>query len=249
MLHVRQGDIIKRHDSTPNTSARTVLIVALALAWIIQAMPASAQSTVSSETAPNEAVTGPCGSVMEWAVKINEALERGDDGYYNKMTADIEGCDYRAVQRQGHDSPTEKYWCTNLVIDAYNLAGITGLNVDAGPGVVSGSLPPPGHQQVITMANWWMTAPGYIYIDVRGGDRPAAMQNVRPGYAIFYESVFGEENGREHVALVSSISVDSKGNGEIATIDSNAESTEFTYRVVKGTVKDTPYPVIGFGGH
>jgi hypothetical protein len=226
-----------------------VLVVALALAWLIQAMPATAQSTVPTETAPTGAVAGPCGSVMEWAVKINKALERGDDGYFNKMTADIRGCDYRAEQRRGYDTPTGKYWCTNIVIDAYNLAGIAGLNVDPGPGVVSPSLPPPGHQQVITMADWWMTAPGYIYIDVRSGDRPAAMQKVRPGYAIFYESAFGEENGREHVALVSSISVDSEGNGEITTIDSNAESKKFTYRVVKGKVRNTPYPVIGFGGH
>jgi hypothetical protein len=61
--------------------------------------------------------------------------------------------------------------------------------------------------------------------------------------------VFGEENGREHVALVSSVSVDAEGNGEVTTIDSNAERKEFTYRVVEGEVTDTPYPVIGFGGH
>jgi hypothetical protein len=233
------------HGSTRKILGRAVLGVALALAGLlVQAVPASAQPRAVDET-----VTGSCGSVMDWATRINAALEQGDDGYFNRMTATIDGCGYSAQQRQGHDSPTGKYWCTNTVIDAYNLAGITGLTVDPGPGVDSPSLPPPGHQQVITMADWWMTAPGYTYVDVRSGDRRAAIQKVRPGYAIFYESVFGEENGREHVALVSSISVDIEGNGELTTIDSNAESKEFTYRVVQGKVKNAPYPVIGFGGH
>jgi len=186
---------------------------------------------------------------MDWAVTLNKALKHGHDGYFNKMTTAVSGCGHNAEQRQGHDSPTGKYWCTNLVIDAYNLAGIPGLSVAPGAGVDSPSLPPPGQQQVITMANWWMTAPGYTYLDFRSGDRQAAIQKVRPGYAIFYESVFGEENGLEHVALVSSISVDTNGNGEITTIDSNAESKQFTYRVQNGKVKNAPYPVIGFGGH
>ena len=236
---------MKHHGSTRKILGRAVLGVALALAGLlVQAVPASAQPRAVDET-----VTGSCGSVMDWATRINAALEQGDDGYFNRMTATIDGCGYRAQQRQGHDSPTGKYWCTNTVIDAYNLAGITGLTVDPGPGVDSPSLPPPGHQQVITMADWWSTAPGYTYIDMRSGNRRAAIQQVHPGYAIFYESVFGEENGEEHVALVSSISVDTAGNGEITTIDSNAESKTFTYDVVRGRVQDAPYPVIGFGGH
>jgi hypothetical protein len=236
---------MKHLGSTRKIAARAALGVTLAVAGLmVQAVPASAQPTALAET-----VTGPCGSVMDWATRINAALKRGDDGYFNRMTAEITGCGYGAQQRQGHDSPTGKYWCTNSVIDAYNLAGITGLTVDPGPGVVSDSLPPPGHQQVITMADWWMTAPGYTYIDMRSGDRRAAIQQVLPGYAIFYESVFGEENGEEHVALVSSISVDANGNGELTTVDSNAESREFTYRVVRGKVQNAPYPVIGFGGH
>jgi hypothetical protein len=225
--------------------ARAVLGVALAVAGLmVQAVPATAQPTAAADE-----VTGPCGSVLDWAATLNAALERGDDGYFNRMTGSVTGCGYRAQQREGHDSPAGKYWCTNSVIDAYNLAGITGLTVAPGPGVDSPDLPPPGHQQVITMADWWMTAPGYTYVDVRSGDRRAAIQQVRPGYAVFYESVFGEENGAEHVALVSSISVDTRGNGQMTTIDSNAESKGFTYRISRGRVQNAPYPVIGFGGH
>jgi len=226
-------------------TARAVLGVGLAFAGlVVQEVPASAQSAVRAQ-----AVAGPCGSVTDWAMTLNQALQQGDDTYYNKMTAGVNGCGYGATQRAGHDSPTGKYWCTNLVIDAYNLAGIAGLTTAPGPGVKDPSLPPPGQQQVITMAQWWMTAPGYTYLDVRTGDRRAAIQKVRPGYAIFYESVFGEENGDEHVALVSSISVDTQGNGQITTVDSNAEVKQFTYRVVHGKVQNPPYPVIGFGGH
>jgi hypothetical protein len=232
------------HERTGRIAARAVLGVALAFAGlVVQGAPAGAQAAVRAE-----AVAGPCGSVLDWATTLNRALQPGDDGYYNRMTAPVSGCGYAATQRAGHDSPTEKYWCTNLVIDAYNLAGIPGLTTAPGPGVTASWLPPPGHQQVITMAEWWMTAPGYTYVNLRSGDRRATIQQVRPGFAIFYESVFGQENGNEHVALVSSISVDAQGTGQLTTIDSNAEAKQFTYRVVHGTVQNPPYPVIGFGG-
>ncbi len=174
---------------------------------------------------------------LEWNKRINAELQTGVWGYYNRMVSNITNGSHTAVIRQGHEVSTSSnglYWCTNSIIDAYNLSGRSGLNFD--------------HQAVVSMRSYWKKASGYHYVEYDTADRKQALQQIKPGYAIFFEKVSGTHTGSEHVAMVSGISLNSNGDGYIDTIDSNSSRHGHRYTVVNWNIQGVPYPARGFGG-
>lgn len=175
---------------------------------------------------------GNCGFVIDWAQKISDKLQIGGGGSlsssgYDNLTRVI-------ANNCGRSTPKAQwlgqYWCTWIIMDSYKLAGVP---IARNPGVVA-------------MHKWWRRAAGFKYIDYSGSKEN--LQQVKPGFAMFLESVPGKHNGHEHVALVKEITVDSRGNGTLITLESNASKKSKTYPVSNWKIKNTTYPARGFGG-
>ncbi len=167
---------------------------------------------------------------------LSETAKEGPLGDYNKMIANITNGSYNATKRTGefiNTSPRGLYWCTNLVIDTYNLAGKSGLNDN--------------HQAVISMRNFWKTSPGYIHLDYLNGNYQNILSAISPGFAIFFESQPGVFTGNEHVAIIKSKNIDSRGNGFVETYDANTNAKTQRYPVVNWDVKNQLYTLVGFG--
>ncbi len=191
---------------------------------------------VGNPVGPGPDSGGP-GGVLEWNRKINAELQPGVWGFYNRMVSTVTNGSYAAIKRQGNEVSTGDnglYWCTNSIIDAYNLSGRSGLGFN--------------HQAVVSMRSYWKTAPGYDYVEYDTADRKQALLRVKPGYAIFFESVAGAHTGKEHVAMVSAVNINNNGDGYIETIDSNSTHRGHRYMVSSWNIQGTAYPTRGFGG-
>ncbi len=178
---------------------------------------------------------GPVEVILDWASQITNSLARGIWGYLNRFVNALSNGSYSTGTWAGANEGSV-YWCTYLIIDSYNLAGYGGLTKSA-------------HAAVVNMRRWWKTtgaSSGYVYVDYENNKQSVA--NVQPGYAMFMESSAGTHTGREHVNMVKEINIDANGNGKIVTIDSNSSSISHSYPVADFQVKNTPYPVRGFGG-
>jgi hypothetical protein len=180
--------------------------------------------------------TGPCGAVIDWDQKINDALVIGGGGSlsgegYDNLSKDI-------VSTCGKSSPRSswagQYWCTYSIVDSYTLAGFKGLSI--------GKL-----GMVVNMRSWWKTASGYKYVDYASPG--LQLKSVGPGYAMMMESVAGVNTSHEHVNMVKTIKVDARGNGSLTTLDSNSGSKGHTNAISSWQIQNTAYPVRGFGGH
>ncbi|QQG40739.1 MAG: hypothetical protein HYV37_00190 [Candidatus Levyibacteriota bacterium] len=181
-------------------------------------------------------VTGDAKNILDWTSKINDVLEEGPIGDFNKMTANITNGSYTATTRTGefiNTSPRGLYWCTNLVIDAFNLAGKTGLGLD--------------HQAVISMRNFWKSTPGYTHLDYLNDDHKNILSTITPGFTIFSESQPGIFTGNEHVAIIKFKSIDPRGNGFLETYDANTNAKIQLYPIVDWEVKNQRYTLVGFG--
>lgn len=200
---------------------------------------ASVSSCLVVTTTPTENISGvpvpteKLEKILYWAQQINDQLQPGlPVDSFNKMLANITNGTYIATIRRALDrgvNSTGIYWCTNIVIDSFNLAGVEGLG--------------PNQQGVRSMMTFWQTTPGYKYIPNTGID---ALRQIKPGYAVFrkYESNYTFD----HVSLVKSVSVDERGNGKIETLDSN------TYKGWRSTIMGGEFtdksflsPIVGFG--
>lgn len=196
--------------------------------------------------------SGKLGSILYWAQQISNNLQAGSIEfppgnfwyqYYNKMMATITNSNnYKAFRTQAISYPN-LYWCTYLVIDAYNLADVSGLSL-AGQG------------DVITMQKYFGSTAGYSFTCYPGDnpnacgstDKLSVLQNLQPGSAIFFNSVRNVWNRHEHVGLVKTVNVDNFGNGVLETYESNSSGgTVFHYPIYNGAIRNVPYPVIGFG--
>lgn len=172
--------------------------------------------------------------IFYWGQIINDALLQGlPQTSFNKMVNNITNGSYTASIRQALDrgvGQTGIYWCTNLIIDAFNLAGITGLG--------------PNHQGVRGMLDFWKTTPGYVFIANTGTD---SLKTIKPGFAVF--RINPGDYTFDHVSMVKNISIDDRGNGSIETIDSNSFKGWIS-TVVNGKIIDTTFlaPIVGFGG-
>lgn len=217
----------------------TLIFAPTAMAETVKSNPVTT-SVGNPPTGPTGNSSGSDSEVLSWDQKINEALQVGSvwAGYYNRMTTPISNGSYTTPSRQGLDQgtgPTGLYWCTNSVIDSYNLSGKKGLGLE--------------HQAVVSMDAYWQTAPGYTYVSyLNSSDKKDSLSRVKPGYAIFFESSPGVHTSHEHVAIIKSININSRGDGTIETLDSNSSTKGGKYPVDQYIVKGTPYSLVGFGG-
>lgn len=185
------------------------------------------------QASPTPPVSQDLASILDWNSRINNALTLGTfyRGHYSTLLQNITNGSYQSGTWAGN-SYGSVYWCTYSIIDSYNLAGVSGLSKAS-------------HAAVVNMRQWWKThgvTSGYQYID--GG----SVNGVKPGFAIFMERVAGTHTSNEHVALIKSVQLNSVGDGRLETYDSNSTAKTHIYPIVSYNVKNTPYPVRGFGG-
>ncbi len=147
---------------------------------------------------------------------------------------------YRVVLRQGSNvGPAWRYWCTDLIIDTYNIA-LGKRTISENYGAV---------QNMVTF--WQRQGSGFVFAhysyDPRGSLQSLFSTAPSFGGAIFFEASEGRHTGFEHVGLVRSGTLDSHGNGEIDTYEANSWRTTGKYPVYNWQIKNVPYPVVGFG--
>jgi hypothetical protein len=132
------------------------------------------------------------------------------------------------------DEPSVYYWCTYLIIDAYNKVGITGLTRSS-------------HAAVLNMKAYFKDS------NANGGklqllSPQTDVTKLKIGDTIFFE---GSGADSQHVSLIKSISLDEHGNGVIHTDDSNNVVTEDVVFVRNNqalNAQTTPnYKITGFG--
>lgn len=184
-------------------------------------------------------------TIVQWDERIVNSLEPGFWGLYNKLMVNPpDGITNSpdGTYRTGIWPATGEgnlYWCTYSIVDSYNLAGFSGLDKGA-------------HGGVVYMRIFWKGAQaqnlGYKYLDYEGNK--GVLNSVHPGYAMFMELDSGRHTGFEHVAMVIEINIDHRGNGNIKTRDSNSSSGRKVreFSIEEGNIKNTSYPVRGFGG-
>lgn len=182
-------------------------------------------------TGPGGGATGPCGPVVDWSAKIADSLTVGGGGYlsgdgYDNRTQDFSSDCGATLPRAEWAG---QYWCTYLVIDAYNLAGIPGLSNANGDAYVP------------TMHAHWRSMPGFFTLDYFGQANKSVIQQVKPGFAIF----FGDD---DHVGLVKSISYDEHGNGTLETHESNSSEPSHKWPIAEWKVING-FSILAFGGH
>lgn len=142
----------------------------------------------------------------------------------------------------GNTSPMNKlrYWCTDFVIDVFNLASgqrILGENVG----------------MVVYMQQFFAqqsTNPksglGFLNYD----KDHHVLSQVKPGAAIFFiQTNDGQPHEAEHTGIVTSISIDNNGNGSIHTDEANnmGAKPQYVYPVSNWDIENAPFPVRGFG--
>lgn len=197
-------------------------------------------------TVINPPVTGALADIIQWGQTINSELELGYTfpgatyPYFNRMMANITNNIYTAAKRPGlaenTSSETGLYWCTTIVIDAYNLAGLSGLVW--GP-----------HEGVISMVSFWKNTQNYFVLDYSSGDHQAILSVVKPGYAFFQEKTKDTHTNFEHVNIITEITINANGDGAIKTIDANSGSKRNTYTISEWNIINLTYSGwVGFGG-
>jgi len=186
--------------------------------------PTKAPPSSGSGGSPSSAggVSGSCGAVLSWAQKINDALVCSGHGCDYLPTQVKSSCD--TSSKNDSSGGAGQYWCTLLVFDSYNIAG---LKVAKNPAVIN-------------MHAWWKTASGFKYIDGNN------IKDVKPGYAVFTEDPGSGQ--KQHKFLVKTITVDSHGNGSVVSLEANVKEKSKTYPVSGWKIQNTVHAVQGFGG-
>lgn len=191
--------------------------------------------TVSTKVGnpPVAADSATLSEIFDWDTKIVNSLKPGLWGYLNNLSVAITNNTYSTGAWAGTNEGN-LYWCTYSIVDSFNLAGTKGLSKA-------------GHAAVVTMRSFWKSSPpGYRYVDYQGSSQE--LNALAPGYAIFLERIPGVFTGGEHVAMIKTVSIDTRGNGFIETQDSNSSTRTHKYPVSGWSIMSTPYPVRGFGG-
>ena len=205
--------------------------------YVLNKATAQAIGGGTASGAPSSGSFSDAAGVLGYAQQITAGLKPNLWDYYNNSTGlNICNGGYCATKNSGN-SEDDLYWCTYLVIDAYNLAGHKGLSVGS-------------HGAVVEMAKFFnaQKSNGYVYVNYTDSTGKTALPQVKPGYAFFLESVRDTYTGKEHTGLVQSIDLDSNGNGSIVTFESNSNKTSHTFTISNWQVLNTSYPVTGFGG-
>lgn len=175
-------------------------------------------------------------AILEWDSQIVNSLAPGLWGYLNRMLTNFSNNNYSTGTWPGTNEGSV-YWCTYSIIDSYNLAGFPGLSKAA-------------HAAVVNMRRFWRTEGvakyNMVYVDYQTDNTSIA--NVKPGFAMFMETVDGVFTGKEHVNMIREISINAEGNGSFSTYDSNSSAKGKNYTVAGWRVLNPIYPVRGFGG-
>lgn len=201
--------------------AITLIVVGVITTLILFSTPGiSGEQTATSASASPSPIQS--NSIFSWQSQITDAIRPFykrcyDEPFYvnNVMLATITNGTYTATKRSGSACGFDydnTYFCTNLVIDSYKLAGVKNS-------FTSNAL------AVKYMIPEWETIPGGSVRkdnDVRG---------LIPGDAVFWLST-NDAGSADHVGLISQIDVDSKtGNGYIVTNDANTNKKSNTFYV------------------
>lgn len=187
------------------------------------------------------ATRGPRQEALIWAGRITAVLKKGLWDYYNRQDTSMGNGTYPVTKSQGIFIPPpptggtyDLYWCTYLIIDAYNLAGdVNFLNIGA-------------HAGVLNMANRWKSFPGYDFLDYTADKN--ILKSVQPGDVLFHISPTSDRQN-DHVSMIKDIVINGAGDGKIVTLNSNASVIEITYTVKAWTIQPmgTMPPIVGFG--
>ena len=148
-------------------------------------------------------------TILSWGQQISSYLQTyptSCSGFYiyNVMLQPVSNGSYTARQKPGSECGTagSSYYCTNLVIDSYNLAGIKN-NFS---------------QYVPTMIGQWESVAGLAV------QRSSNVNRLQPGDAIFW-LISNAASSAQHTDIIQSIDVSaSTGNGTLTTIDANTNS-------------------------
>lgn len=224
---------------------KNLFLAVLLLAGLSLPVVIFAQSSSTVKTKMGNPVTSPGGDeVLNWGHQISNALEAGYDDSYDKMVASISNGSYTAPQSPG-TSIGNKYWCTYLVIDSFNLAGFSGLTR--------------AHAGVVYMLSFWKSSSEYLFLDYYNTSHEYVLTQVKPGYSILFQDNPGLTTigDFDHAALVETISINDNGDGVLVTLDSNLP-TKWGKRVnypisnweILGTLKGVGHPnysIMGFG--
>lgn len=140
-------------------------------------------------------------------------LSKGTDGLFNVKS----------------DEPGFYYWCTALIIDAYNKVGLSGLSRNA-------------HLGVLNMKAFFTNTQGYRLLPPN-----TAVEQLRVGDVIFFEG-----SGGQHVSLINSFDISPSGNGAIRTYDANNVVTEDqvfvqNHQAISAQTTSRIYSITGFG--
>ena len=168
------------------------------------------------------------GNIVNWANQIIQNLQQGAGGSYNILNTSFTNGTYTAA-------PSSNYWCTYLVVDAYNLAGFSGMNRGA-------------QGAVVNMVSYFQN--NYTFLDYMNGNHQTVLSSLQPGYVIFWEQTPGVYTGNEHAGIVYSSSINSNGDGVITTYESNASVTSRTITVSNWNIFNpmSTMSIVGFGG-
>lgn len=181
--------------------------------------------------------------VAFWGDRIIDKLENVGTMYcrhVDRVSADDTSytSTYRTCANYGGVDSNGTYWCTNLAIDASNLAGVRGLSNA-------------NHQAVVNMVAYWKEAPDKVFLEFsQAGEeqKKTTLSTIQPGCMMFQVTSPGRHTGREHVAIVREVNYDTAtGNGSIRTIDSNGTKKSYTFPIVNNQIKNLFYPYASFG--
>jgi hypothetical protein len=162
--------------------------------------------TVAPTAAPGQAPTS--NTILSWGQQISNGLQTYPTScfgtsIYNVMLQPVTNGSYTARQKPGSACGLsgDSYYCTNLVIDAYNLAGIKN-NFS---------------QWVPTMIGQWTSIPG---LTVRQNNN---VEGLQLGDVVFW-LILNNAVTAQHVDIIQSIDVSADGNGTLTTLDANTNS-------------------------
>jgi len=156
------------------------------------------------------------GSILAWGKRISDAVTPAlscSNTRYNRQRMYISNqAGYTAQFREGTCSGlgAQTYFCSDLVVDAYNFAGIR------------------NHMSVYTptMISQWQSQVGQ---PIRKSNNVVGIQ---PGDAVFWLVDPTDRMSTHHVDIVYKINVSSNGNGTLTTMDTNTNSKFNTFTVV-----------------
>jgi len=171
--------------------------------------------------------------IVSWAQIIANNLKNVGWGFCAQPNTSIcNATGYCAMHRSGlcqHQAESQTYYCTDLVIDAYNLAGVKNNFSDYVPYMIS---------------NW--RSKGWTVLTQNNS---ASISQLKPGDVIFFMSNPNDQASGDHVAIISSVNVtcttSSGCSGTISILQANSNTTAWTFSVINGKFISTAHNVAG----